>query len=154
MALNLPTGYVFTPTDEELVVFYLKRKIEGEALPADIITTLDVYSLSPEELPPPGDRYLKDNERYFFTTERTGNVLPTKNGYYAINNSEPEPIFHKNQLVGFKKELPFYHGQSPNGTQSDWTVYEYSVAASHQNNQETSKKMPKLVACKFYRPKD
>ncbi|CAH1433263.1 unnamed protein product [Lactuca virosa] len=41
----------FHPTDEELVLYYLKRKICGRSLKLDIIGEVDVYKWDPEELP-------------------------------------------------------------------------------------------------------
>lgn len=46
-----PPGFRFHPTDEELVLYYLKRKICGRRLKLDIIADVDVYKWDPEELP-------------------------------------------------------------------------------------------------------
>lgn len=46
-----PPGFRFHPTDEELVLYYLKRKICGRRLNLDIIAAIDVYKWDPEELP-------------------------------------------------------------------------------------------------------
>jgi hypothetical protein len=53
-ALNrptLPAGYRFSPNNDDLIVYYLKRKILGQQLPADVIPTTDVYASSPDKLP-------------------------------------------------------------------------------------------------------
>ena len=49
--LILPPGFRFSPTDEELVVYYLKRKIRGKPLILDIVAEIDIYKREPEELP-------------------------------------------------------------------------------------------------------
>nr|KAJ0187765.1 hypothetical protein LSAT_V11C900488590 [Lactuca sativa] len=41
----------FHPTDEELVLYYLKRKMCGRSLKLDIIGEVDVYKWDLEELP-------------------------------------------------------------------------------------------------------
>ncbi|KAJ0085912.1 hypothetical protein Patl1_07949 [Pistacia atlantica] len=46
-----PPGFRFHPTDEELVVYYLKRKICNRKIKLDIIRETDVYKWDPEELP-------------------------------------------------------------------------------------------------------
>ena len=46
-----PPGFRFHPTDEELVLYYLKKKICGRRLKPDIIAEVDVYKWDPEELP-------------------------------------------------------------------------------------------------------
>lgn len=44
-------GFRFHPTDEELVMYYLKRKICKTRLRVSAIGVVDVYKLDPEELP-------------------------------------------------------------------------------------------------------
>lgn len=46
-----PPGFRFHPTDEELVLYYLKKKICGQRLRLDVIRETDVYKWDPEELP-------------------------------------------------------------------------------------------------------
>lgn len=49
--LRLPPGFRFHPTDEELVVQYLKRKAFCCPLPASIIPEVDVCKSDPWDLP-------------------------------------------------------------------------------------------------------
>ncbi|CAL9764973.1 unnamed protein product, partial [Musa acuminata subsp. burmannicoides] len=49
--LNLPPGFRFHPTDEELVVHYLCRKAACQRLPVPIIAEVDLYKYDPWELP-------------------------------------------------------------------------------------------------------
>lgn len=46
-----PPGFRFHPTDEELILYYLKGKICRRRLKLDIIGETDVYKWDPEELP-------------------------------------------------------------------------------------------------------
>ena len=48
---NLPPGFRFHPTDEELVVQYLKKKASSAPLPVAIIAEVDLYKFDPWELP-------------------------------------------------------------------------------------------------------
>lgn len=48
---QLPPGFRFHPTDEELVVHYLKKKVAGAPIPVDIIAEVDLYKFDPWELP-------------------------------------------------------------------------------------------------------
>lgn len=48
---QLPPGFRFHPTDEELVVHYLKRKAASAPLPVAIIADIDLYKFDPWELP-------------------------------------------------------------------------------------------------------
>lgn len=49
--LNLPPGFRFHPTDEELVVHYLCRKAAYHRLPAPIFAEVDLYKYDPWRLP-------------------------------------------------------------------------------------------------------
>lgn len=44
-------GFRFHPTDEELVGFYLKRKIQQRPLSIELIKQLDIYKFDPWDLP-------------------------------------------------------------------------------------------------------
>ncbi|KAH0973434.1 hypothetical protein GBA52_025590 [Prunus armeniaca] len=49
--VKMPVGYRFHPTDEELVIHYLKRKVHAAPLPASIIPDFDVFHTHPWGLP-------------------------------------------------------------------------------------------------------
>jgi hypothetical protein len=49
--LNLPPGFRFHPTDEELVMHYLCRRCAGQPIDVPIITEIDLYKYNPWELP-------------------------------------------------------------------------------------------------------
>lgn len=44
-------GFRFHPTDEELVGFYLKRKLQQRPLPVELIKQVDIYKYDPWDLP-------------------------------------------------------------------------------------------------------
>lgn len=44
-------GFRFHPTDEELVGFYLRRKVEKKPLSVEIIKEVDIYKYDPWDLP-------------------------------------------------------------------------------------------------------
>ncbi|ONK66462.1 uncharacterized protein A4U43_C06F8330 [Asparagus officinalis] len=46
-----PLGFRFHPTDEELVLYYLKCRICGRRLKLRMISDVDVYKWDPWELP-------------------------------------------------------------------------------------------------------
>lgn len=48
--MGLPPGFRFHPTDEELVNYYLKRKIHGQHIELDIIPEVDLYKCEPWDL--------------------------------------------------------------------------------------------------------
>jgi hypothetical protein len=48
---NLPPGFRFHPTDAELILHYLRKKIASIPLPVSIIAEVDIYKLDPWDLP-------------------------------------------------------------------------------------------------------
>lgn len=50
-AYNIPAGFRFVPTDEELVSYYLKKKVMGELLPSGVVADAEVYKVEPWRLP-------------------------------------------------------------------------------------------------------
>lgn len=49
--LQLPPGFRFHPTDEELVMHYLCRKCASQSIAVPIIAEIDLYKYDPWELP-------------------------------------------------------------------------------------------------------
>lgn len=45
-----PIGYRFCPTDEELLVYYLRNKILNLPLPCNVIKDVDLYKIHPSDL--------------------------------------------------------------------------------------------------------
>jgi hypothetical protein len=51
-------GFRFHPTDEELVSFYLKKKIQQKPVSIELIRQLEIYKFDPWDLPSKLDRNL------------------------------------------------------------------------------------------------
>lgn len=52
MVEHIPTGYRFFPTEEELVGFYLNKKLQGEVNDIDkVIPVIDINGVEPWNLP-------------------------------------------------------------------------------------------------------
>jgi hypothetical protein len=49
--LQLPPGFRFHPTDEELVAHYLCRRCAGAPIAVPIIAEIDLYKFDPWQLP-------------------------------------------------------------------------------------------------------
>lgn len=49
--MSLPPGFRFHPTDDELVGYYLKRKVDGLKIELEVIPVIDLYKFEPWELP-------------------------------------------------------------------------------------------------------
>ncbi|KAF8109415.1 hypothetical protein N665_0096s0028 [Sinapis alba] len=129
--MRLPPGFRFHPTDEELVVQYLKRKVLSSPLPASIIPDFDVCRADPWNLP--GNL---EKERYFFSTREAkypnGNRSnrATGSGYWKATGIDKRVVTSRgNQIVGLKKTLVFYKGKPPHGSRTDWIMHEYRLSS-------------------------
>ncbi|KAK1259171.1 NAC domain-containing protein 78 [Acorus gramineus] len=127
-----PPGFRFHPTDEELVLYYLKRKICGRRLLLDVISNLDVYKFEPAELPERSSLRSGDKQWYFFSPRDrkypngSRSNRATRRGYWKTTGKD-RPILNNSRTVGSKKTLVFYEGRAPKGQRTDWVMHEYTV---------------------------
>ncbi|KAK9670610.1 hypothetical protein RND81_13G212800 [Saponaria officinalis] len=129
----VPPGFRFHPTDEELVGYYLKKKIASQKIDLDVIRDIDLYRIEPWDLQ---ERcrigYEEQNEWYFFshkdkkypTGTRTNRA--TLAGFWKATGRD-KAVYDKTKLIGMRKTLVFYKGRAPNGHKSDWIMHEYRL---------------------------
>ncbi|XP_051118352.1 NAC domain-containing protein 17-like isoform X2 [Andrographis paniculata] len=127
-----PPGFRFHPTDEELVLYYLKRKICGKRHCLDVIAETDVYKCDPEELPGMSKLKTGDRQWYFFSPRDrkypngSRSSRATHHGYWKATGKD-RIISCGARAVGIKKTLVFYRGRTPNGGRTDWVMHEYTI---------------------------
>ncbi|KAI3757437.1 hypothetical protein L6452_04974 [Arctium lappa] len=127
-----PPGFRFHPTDEELVLYYLKRKICGRSLKLNIIGEVDVYKWDPEELPGQSKWNTGDRQWFFFTPRdrkypsggRSNRA--TMHGYWKATGKD-RIIKCNSRSVGIKKTLVYYQGRAASGQRTDWVMHEYTL---------------------------
>ncbi|KAE8721785.1 NAC domain-containing protein 68 [Hibiscus syriacus] len=118
--VNLPPGFRFYPTDEELVVHFLQRKAALLPCHPDVIPDLELYPYDPWEL---DGKALGEGKQWYFYSRRTQN-RSTGNGYWkAMGIDEPVVKSNSSKKVGMKKYFVFYIGESgPAGIKTNWTM--------------------------------
>ncbi|KAJ9145993.1 hypothetical protein P3X46_028316 [Hevea brasiliensis] len=132
----VPPGFRFHPTEEELVGYYLKRKINSLKIDLDVIIDIDLYKMEPWDIQ---ERcklgYDEQNEWYFFshkdrkypTGTRTNRA--TAAGFWKATGRD-KAVLSKDEIIGMRKTLVFYKGRAPNGRKTDWIMHEYRLQTS------------------------
>ncbi|XP_052209053.1 NAC domain-containing protein 7-like [Diospyros lotus] len=149
---QVPPGFRFHPTDEELVDYYLRKKVASRRIDLDVIKDVDLYRIEPwdlQELCQIGNE--DQNEWYFFshkdkkypTGTRTNRA--TKAGFWKATGRD-KAIYSKRVLIGMRKTLVFYKGRAPNGQKSDWIMHEYRLETNENGTQEEG-----WVVCRVFK---
>ncbi|KAI3820573.1 hypothetical protein L1987_08121 [Smallanthus sonchifolius] len=162
---QLPPGFRFHPTDEELVVHYLKKKAASVPLPVAIIAEVDLYKFDPWELP--AKATFGEEEWYFFSPrdrKYPNGARPNRaatSGYWkATGTDKPVLTSGGTQKVGVKKALVFYGGKPPKGVKTNWIMHEYRLTDNKMiskppgcdpTNKKASLRLDDWVLCRIYK---
>ncbi|KAL1567126.1 NAC domain-containing protein ja2l [Salvia divinorum] len=150
--LSLPPGFRFYPTDEELLVQYLCRKVAGHHFPLQIIGDVDLYKFDPWDLP--SKALFGEKEWYFFSPrdrKYPNGSRPNRvagSGYWKATGTD-KIITTEGRKVGIKKALVFYIGKAPKGTKTNWIMHEYRLSESTRKS--GSSKLDDWVLCRIYK---
>ncbi|KAL4580282.1 hypothetical protein LXL04_016469 [Taraxacum kok-saghyz] len=150
--LRLPPGFRFYPTDEELMVQYLCRKVAGYDFPLQIIGDVDLYKFDPWELP--SKAMFGEKEWYFFSPrdrKYPNGSRPNRvagSGYWKATGTD-KVIISEGRKVGIKKALVFYVGKAPKGSKTNWIMHEYRL--SEPSKKSNSSRLDDWVLCRIYK---
>ncbi|KAF2914923.1 NAC domain-containing protein 71 [Oryza sativa Japonica Group] len=130
--MTLPPGFRFHPTDDELVGYYLKRKVDSLKIELEVIPVIDLYKFEPWELPEKSFLPKRDLEWFFFCPRdrkypngsRTNRATST--GYWKATGKDRK-IACAGEVFGLRKTLVFYKGRAPGGERTDWVMHEYRL---------------------------
>ncbi|BFG26654.1 hypothetical protein CerSpe_129280 [Prunus speciosa] len=151
--MELPPGFRFHPTDEELISHYLSPKVLDSCFCARAIGEVDLNKCEPWDLP--WRAKMGEREWYFFcvrdrkypTGLRTNRA--TDAGYWKATGKDKE-IYKAKTLVGMKKTLVFYKGRAPKGEKTNWVMHEYRLEGKYSayNLPKTAKN--EWVICRIF----
>ncbi|XP_077235941.1 NAC domain-containing protein 2-like [Tasmannia lanceolata] len=155
----LPPGFRFHPTDEELILHYLRNKAKSLPCPVSIIAEVDIYKFDPWDLPAKAS--FGEKEWYFFSPrdrKYPNGARPNRaaaSGYWKATGTD-KPVTSGNQNIGVKKALVFYQGRPPKGIKTNWIMHEYRLAEACNNNKpmklkDTSMRLDEWVLCRIYK---
>ncbi|KAF4359797.1 hypothetical protein F8388_008359 [Cannabis sativa] len=159
MTKNLPPGYVFAPSEEELIVHYLENKVNGHSLPMHINED-NVYLYNPWQLIQkyPLQRF-DEGCLYLFSPlhklSEGGNKRPSRSagdGHYRSSRCYPI-ISSEGNTIGYETHLKFYMGKPSNKDDDDnktnWLLTEYRLMNKQPNNNNKTT-LDECVLCKLY----
>ncbi|KAJ4913871.1 NAC domain-containing protein 76 [Raphanus sativus] len=152
---SVPPGFRFHPTDEELVGYYLRKKVASQKIDLDVIRDIDLYRIEPWDLQEKCRiGYEERNEWYFFshkdkkypTGTRTNRA--TIAGFWKATGRD-KAVYDKSKLIGMRKTLVFYKGRAPNGQKTDWIMHEYRL----ESDENAPPQEEGWVVCRAFKKK-
>ncbi|XP_060206693.1 NAC domain-containing protein 43-like [Lycium barbarum] len=164
---QVPPGFRFHPTEEELLHYYLRKKVAYEKIDLDVIRDVDLNKLEPWDIQekcrigsaPQTDWYFfSHKDKKYPTGTRTNRA--TAAGFWKATGRDK--VIHSNcKRIGMRKTLVFYKGRAPHGLKSDWIMHEYrlddninpqetvNINATESSNQEDG-----WVVCRVFKKKN
>ncbi|TYG67564.1 hypothetical protein ES288_D05G085900v1 [Gossypium darwinii] len=137
-------GFRFSPTDVELISYYLTKKLEGYEKCVEVIPEIEICRYEPWDLP---DKSVikSDNEWFFFCAR--GRKYPngsqsrraTEQGYWKATGKERN-VKSGSNVIGTKRTLVFHTGRAPKGERTEWIMHEYCMNGKSQDS---------LVVCRL-----
>ncbi|KAJ0802566.1 putative transcription factor NAM family [Helianthus annuus] len=130
---KVPPGFRFHPTEEELLHYYLRKKVAYEKIDLDVIRDIDLNKLEPWDIKekcrigstPQNDWYFfSHKDKKYPTGTRTNRA--TAAGFWKATGRD-KVIYSSMRRIGMRKTLVFYKGRAPHGQKSDWIMHEYRL---------------------------
>ncbi|XP_010258032.1 PREDICTED: NAC domain-containing protein 100-like [Nelumbo nucifera] len=151
--IDLPPGFRFHPTDEELITHYLSKKVVDSSFYPIAIGEVDLNKCEPWDMP--WRAKMGEKEWYFFCVKdrkyptglRTNRA--TEAGYWKATGKDKE-IYRGKTLVGMKKTLVFYRGRAPKGEKTNWVMHEYRLEGKFSLSNLPKSAKNEWVICRVF----
>ncbi|XP_068634913.1 NAC domain-containing protein 43-like [Aristolochia californica] len=139
---RVPPGFRFHPTEEELLHYYLRKKVACEKIDLDVIRDVDLNKLEPWDIQekcrigstPQNDWYFfSHKDKKYPTGTRTNRA--TAAGFWKATGRD-KVIYSNLKRIGMRKTLVFYKGRAPHGQKSDWIMHEYRLDDQSDNSSQ------------------
>ncbi|KAL8166989.1 hypothetical protein V2J09_008488 [Rumex salicifolius] len=136
---RVPPGFRFHPTEEELLQYYLRKKVAFEKIDLDVIVEVDLNKLEPWDIQerckigstPQNDWYFFNHkDKKYPTGTRTNRA--TIAGFWKATGRD-KIVYGNGLRIGMRKTLVFYTGRAPHGQKSDWIMHEYRLNENGAN---------------------
>ncbi|KAJ4728032.1 putative NAC domain-containing protein [Melia azedarach] len=162
---QVPPGFRFHPTEEELLHYYLRKKVSSEKIDLDVIRDVDLNKLEPWDIQerckigttPQNDWYFfSHKDKKYPTGTRTNRA--TAAGFWKATGRD-KVIYSNCRRIGMRKTLVFYKGRAPHGQKSDWIMHEYRLD-DNPNETDVSNVMGEAaqedgwVVCRIFKKKN
>ncbi|XP_052187654.1 NAC domain-containing protein 40-like [Diospyros lotus] len=137
-------GFRFSPNDEELISFYLSKKLQGCDECVEVIAEVDLCKYDPWDLPAKAV-IQSDNEWFFFSPRGrkypngTQSKRATESGYWKATGKERN-VKSGSNAIGTKRTLVFHKGRAPKGERTEWIMHELCMNGMSQDS---------LVVCRL-----
>ncbi|KAG8662015.1 hypothetical protein MANES_01G055400v8 [Manihot esculenta] len=162
---QVPPGFRFHPTEEELLHYYLRKKVAYEKIDLDVIREVDLNKLEPWDIQekckigstPQNDWYFfSHKDKKYPTGTRTNRA--TAAGFWKATGRD-KIIYSGFRRIGLRKTLVFYKGRAPRGQKSDWIMHEYRLDDSSHETTDSNpigEAIPEegWVVCRVFRKKN
>ncbi|CAI9764125.1 unnamed protein product [Fraxinus pennsylvanica] len=156
---QVPPGFRFHPTEEELLQYYLRKKVDLQRIDLDVIPDVDLNKLEPWDIQekckigstPQNDWYFfSHKDKKYPTGTRTNRA--TAAGFWKATGRD-KVIYSNSRQIGRRKTLVFYNGRAPHGRKSDWIMHEYRLEAD-DNELEGLTQEVGWVICRIFKKKN
>nr|QSD99842.1 NAC family transcription factor [Melilotus albus] len=128
---QLPVGFRFDPTDQELVDYYLTRKVCNQPLPISLLE-IDVFRSEPWRLMEDNMTSFKHRGYFFFDTKNLRfenlNIRPVGNGEWRILKKNEELALSNKHFLGRKNTFVFWRMEGNQAVMTQWRMDEFFIS--------------------------